>query len=228
MGVGLFGIAAANLVALLVLHRLGPSPRLSDVAGWLATARIEEVLMLGLRWTGLALAYWIALSVLVAGLASIRRGTRFGLVARRLMVPFVRHLLDRTLVLAIAIAPVAPSVPAWASPPAALPIEILPPYVPVPAGPEKDETETREPPDNPAIIPALPGVTSPAPGDTYVVVKGDNLWRIACRQVRAETGGKPTSSQIVPYWLELIELNRDRLRSGDPDLIYPGEELLLP
>jgi nucleoid-associated protein YgaU len=26
----------------------------------------------------------------------------------------------------------------------------------------------------------------------------------------------------------VIEANRDRLRSGDPDLIYPGEEIILP
>jgi hypothetical protein len=28
--------------------------------------------------------------------------------------------------------------------------------------------------------------------------------------------------------VETIEINLDFLRSGDPDLIYPGEELMLP
>jgi hypothetical protein len=28
--------------------------------------------------------------------------------------------------------------------------------------------------------------------------------------------------------LEVVEANRERLRSGDPDLIYPGETVVLP
>jgi nucleoid-associated protein YgaU len=34
---------------------------------------------------------------------------------------------------------------------------------------------------------------------------------------------------VADYWLRLVAANRDRLiRPGDPDLIQPGQTLLLP
>lgn len=64
----------------------------------------------------------------------------------------------------------------------------------------------------------------PSPPDQVVVVPGDHLWKISERHVEATMPGR----RIAPYWLEVIETNRPRLRSGDPDLIYPGEVILLP
>jgi nucleoid-associated protein YgaU len=41
--------------------------------------------------------------------------------------------------------------------------------------------------------------------------------------------GRPaTVDEVVAYWRSVIEANRERLQSGDPDLIYPGEVVLLP
>lgn len=56
---------------------------------------------------------------------------------------------------------------------------------------------------------------------TVVVERGDHLWKISARHVEP---GVP----IAPYWREVIEVNLPRLRSGDPDLIYPGEVVELP
>lgn len=64
----------------------------------------------------------------------------------------------------------------------------------------------------------------PTPPDHVVVVSGDHLWKISERHVEATSPGL----RIAPYWLEVIEENRPRLRSGDPDLIYPGEVIVLP
>ncbi len=85
---------------------------------------------------------------------------------------------------------------------------------------------------------SLPPRTEPvAPSSetsmTYVVQPGDNLWRIAHRQLgQATATGSPQGDigvlKVRAYWASLVEINRHRLRSGDPDLIYPGEELLLP
>jgi nucleoid-associated protein YgaU len=36
------------------------------------------------------------------------------------------------------------------------------------------------------------------------------------------------ADEISPYWRVVIETNREGLRSGDPDLIYPGETVVLP
>ncbi|HEV3400170.1 MAG TPA: LysM peptidoglycan-binding domain-containing protein, partial [Actinomycetes bacterium] len=63
----------------------------------------------------------------------------------------------------------------------------------------------------------------------HEVVRGDNLWSIAKEHLTARGGsGEPTNREVADYWIRVVEENRDRLRSGDPDLIYPGEEITLP
>ena len=63
---------------------------------------------------------------------------------------------------------------------------------------------------------------------TVVVEKGDHLWSISADHLEATTGKEPSAAEITPVWVEVIEANRARLRSGDPDLIYPGETVVLP
>lgn len=57
-----------------------------------------------------------------------------------------------------------------------------------------------------------------------VVEPGDHLWRISARHLDANDTGQ----RVAPYWLRVIEKNQPRLRSGDPDLIYPGEVIEMP
>jgi nucleoid-associated protein YgaU len=59
---------------------------------------------------------------------------------------------------------------------------------------------------------------------SVVVAKGDHLWKISARSL----GDHATESEIAPYWRDVIRLNTPNLRSGDPDLIYPGEVVALP
>jgi len=59
---------------------------------------------------------------------------------------------------------------------------------------------------------------------SVVVAKGDHLWRISARRL----GDDATDSEIAPYWRDVIRVNTPNLRSGDPDLIYPGEVVALP
>ncbi len=118
-------------------------------------------------------------------------------------------MIDRTvLVTATATAlTVAPAgLVAWGQEPAG----VTPPgsesvaYVPAPAG-----------------FPPMPEASPSAPAATHVVAPGDNFWRIAETHV-GENG------DVGSYWRELIAANRERLRSGDPDLIFPGEVFVLP
>ncbi|MEW6474330.1 MAG: hypothetical protein AB1679_18920 [Actinomycetota bacterium] len=76
--------------------------------------------------------------------------------------------------------------------------------------------------------PALPG---PTPTPTYVLRATDHLWSVAASQVALHTGKRLadlSSRDIAPYWVRLVDLNRRRLGSGDPDVVYPGETVLLP
>lgn len=74
---------------------------------------------------------------------------------------------------------------------------------------------------------------SEAPDDaaSYVVQPGDSLWKVAERHLANLTGRSETdvaTPELGRYWARLVDQNRGRLRSGDPDLIYPGEHLTLP
>jgi hypothetical protein len=67
--------------------------------------------------------------------------------------------------------------------------------------------------------------------EEHPVARGDNLWVIArdhLSQLRSGGSGPPTNREVADYWRKVVDANRDRLRSGDPDLIYPGEEIILP
>ena len=83
------------------------------------------------------------------------------------------------------------------------------------------------------FMPPAPAAPPPAPGAgaTHTVTGGEHLWSIAAARVAGATG-KPTvdlsPAAIAPYWLRVVELNRHRLRSGNANLVYPGEVVELP
>jgi nucleoid-associated protein YgaU len=80
--------------------------------------------------------------------------------------------------------------------------------------------------------PPRPATDPPAaptnPPIEAIVRAGDNLWSIAADQLAAQLGRPPTDAEVTPYWHQLIDANIPRLTSGDPDLIYPDENLVLP
>jgi nucleoid-associated protein YgaU len=63
---------------------------------------------------------------------------------------------------------------------------------------------------------------------TVVVERGDHFWKISARRLTDVLGRAPQSPEIGPYWREVVVANHDRIRSGDPDLIFPGEVIELP
>ena len=96
------------------------------------------------------------------------------------------------------------------------------------------------PPTNAPLVPPVVPIAPPAPatpppsptaGATHTVARGEHLWSIAARQVATATEKPPadfTPVDIAPYWLRVIEVNRPRLRSGNPNLVFPGEVVELP
>ena len=61
-------------------------------------------------------------------------------------------------------------------------------------------------------------------GSQVLVERGDHLWSISSDELDTDA----TTAEISSLWREVIAINIDRLRSGDPDLIYPGETVLVP
>ena len=63
------------------------------------------------------------------------------------------------------------------------------------------------------------------------MAEGQTLWTIARDSLAKASGGgsgEPTNREVTEYWAKVVEANQGRLESGDPDLIYPGEEIILP
>lgn len=64
--------------------------------------------------------------------------------------------------------------------------------------------------------------------DTVVVQPGDHMWKISCKRLEEVLGRDPANEEVSGYWREVVAANEGRIRSGDPNLIFPGEVLMLP
>lgn len=89
------------------------------------------------------------------------------------------------------------------------------------ADPSRSPEVGGEPQGDPASAPAAAG--------EWVVRPGDHLWGIAEEVLAEREGGEPSEATVRALWVRLIEANRDRLVDPeDPDLILPGQRLVLP
>ncbi len=230
----------APLLGVVALHGMGealPLRAIIDTQG-----EFEVAVGALLRLVGLAAGYWLTATTVIYLLATLSRVPVAVRAVHWATFPPLRRLADlvaaRTLVAAL-ILPLPQA-------------EVINPgYVPIPAGdpPSPATTTTDIPPPTtdippPTIVPLPPmaekrPLTAPPPGqppdtevsaDTMeVVVKsGDNIWDLAAARLADLLGRPPTSREVVPYWQRVIEENQSRIRSGDPDLIFPGEILILP
>lgn len=59
----------------------------------------------------------------------------------------------------------------------------------------------------------------------HIVVPGDHLWALAEQRVSDARGGSADPSEIAPYWQRILDANP---QLGDPDLIFPGDIIVLP
>ena len=86
-------------------------------------------------------------------------------------------------------------------------------------------TSTTNPGSGGPKEPNEPGSDEPTPEATKeTVAEGDSIWTMA----EANMPGEPTNQEVAEYVDQVEKTNRDRLRSGDPDLIEPGETIILP
>ncbi len=92
------------------------------------------------------------------------------------------------------------------------------PPVPTTPGPAA-EVATPPPP-----VPIIPGPAAEAAGTaTHVVVPGDSLWSIAAHRL----GAGASDAAVAAEWPRWYAANADVI-GGDPDLVLPGQELVVP
>lgn len=228
-------VAAAPWAAVGGLRRLGSQPWLrvdwSDLGTWARITPLEDAIAAGLRSVALLAAWWLALSTTLYLAALASRIPRLVAAARPFTLPAVRRIADRALAGTIAVSTLAaPLVGSTAEPidPGFLPVPAVtaPAPAPLPAAPYPPHPE-------PAAAAVPPGSPTTAGGvevrpERATVDPGDNLWLISERTLAGALGRDPSEREIASYWRLVVDENRDRLRSGDPDLIYPGEVVVLP
>jgi len=243
----LAAVLAAEVAAVVVLHRLGSLPFLQlgwrDPAGWLALTAPEDVLLAVCRVTALGCAYWLLIGTVVYTVAAALRLPGALRAVQWAALPPVRRVADRAVAVVLTTSSFAgASGGAWADTPVVPPppppvVEVMPVsdvYRPVPAGvPDAASLSDTYFQPTPPVVQAMPTPILPAqPAPvTQVVQPGDNLWSIAAARLAAETGvpvAELDDGQVAGYWQRVIEANRAGLRSGDPDLLLPGEVLVLP
>lgn len=77
-------------------------------------------------------------------------------------------------------------------------------------------------------VPSAPVHASDAVAEV-VVRPGESFWLLAERHEAHRLGRQPTEAEVGACWQELVALNRHRLAvPGDPDLLFPGQRLILP
>jgi hypothetical protein len=213
---------------------------------WLASTPPQDAVAAVLRLIATGTAWWL---LATTGLYLAARLTRVPAMVRALewTTPrAVRRLIDRAVALSV-IASLAGGTAAFAAggnPPAPVvavagrqPGTLLlpgtelgtqpqpsPEPLPVPVPPAASVPPVAPIPESSAL---REGAASPGPPDRYTVQRGDNLWTIAANHL-ADSGITRSNGRIAHYWKELIQENRRGLRSGNPDLIFPGETVTLP
>ncbi|MGH8906641.1 MAG: LysM peptidoglycan-binding domain-containing protein [Egibacteraceae bacterium] len=237
---------AAAIAILILMGRSGlQTPSVLDPAAWPAWASGRHPLDVAfalLRLVGLAGA-WYLLGVTTIGMvARLLCWGRLVRVADVLTVPWVRGLLQGALGLGLATAAVTGATigSSVGDRGAEVALEMQVRGIAVADIEQATDPATMEQqpppaiaPDVPAVAPDVPDVPAEsAPADqpgAYEVQPGDHFWSIAERALADSWGRAPSDDEIVPYWQQLIEINRgDLVDPGNPDLILPGQTFTVP
>jgi len=237
-----------ELAAVALVHRLGAQPwaqiAWADLGGWLASAGTVDALMAVLRVGALAVGWWLLATTLLTAVAGLAGADGVAARVRPLTLAAVRGAVDRCVAAGVSVTLVVPGPAAVAAqdalpPPGVGEPAVVEPHEPAsPPSPEAmaaprqggdapaRQGEPRADPRAPA-----PDTAGHAQAQVHVVAAGEHLWRIAADHLAAHRGvarAQLTPGDVASYWHALVAANADRLRSGDPDLVYPGERIRLP
>jgi hypothetical protein len=234
----------------VVLHRLADgrlaapdtlSPH--ELARWVDERGVITTAVVAARVLALLVAAYLALVSVWTIIALLARRPRLVTPIARVSPRVVRHALG----LGVATVMTLPTAnAAWATSSRDLPVLVQVDPHPTSTAPSSDAPTMRwigADPSAPSPTsssttssPTTPSTTTndnvaPTPvlaPQTWRVQPGESFWAIAAANVRAHIA-EPSEQQIARYWRELIAANIDRLAvPGDPDLIFGGQELVLP
>lgn len=231
-GLGVAAGAVAATAVLLVAGRgpLAPPPASLDGArAWLEDRGPVVAAAALVRLAALAGAGWVA--AVTATAAALRlAGAARAAAAVELALP--RRLRAAGVAAAVGVAGVAPFAAVVPAAPAAAaePVAAEPA---APGGTARLSVLPGEPADAaptsawPAPSPAPLPAPEPEEPEEWVVAPGESFWSIAEEVVAEALGREPSEDEVRRYWVALIDANRGRLVTADPDLLLPGQRLRL-
>jgi hypothetical protein len=244
---GLVLLVALEVGAVVALARLGQRPPFAVAWGalgdWLRSTDPADAVAALVRVAALAATAWLLAVTLACALLDLAAGPpgsggRVHAQVRRVTPLSVQRVVDRALLVAVVgVAAVSPPAHA-ADPPHVRDGRVAPTTVvhaPAIAG-SPTAGPTASAPIAPAATPAAIAATPPAAGISaspvsVTVAPGDDLWRLAAARLAAATNrprATVADAEIARYWVAVCEANRAVVRSGDVNLVYPGEVLVLP
>ncbi len=233
------GVETATVVVLVLLGR---RPELAVPVGhlgrWLREGDAATVVVALLRWVALLGAGWLLASTLLYLAAAVSRVPAAVRAVEWSTLPAARRAIDAACAVSVVTGMVHGVVLAPATAGAARGGRDATGVTVVRDGRAGQGEIAQLPPDTTTTVPApsapLPSAPPPLPPaahDEIVVVAGDNLWELAARHLAltsARTRAEVSDAEIAPYWARVCDTNRDRLVSGDPNLVFPGERVVLP
>jgi hypothetical protein len=243
------------LVALLRLgRRRAMAVPVHHLGAWLRDGDPATVVVALVRWIALAVVVWLLASTLLYLALTLARLPGAVRAVRWSTLPAVRRAVDAacavsaisTMAVSVVLAPAVAGATGPTDPPS---VSLVRDghgggaLGGLPADPTTSTSTTTSTPIArattlpPAVVPTSPAPATPpgphgvAATQEVVVVEGDNLWVLAARRVASSRGVAPADvpdGDVAPYWTRVCQANASRLASGDPDLVYPGERVLLP
>jgi nucleoid-associated protein YgaU len=229
------GFAVA--VGVLLASGRGPlaPPPVADldpgaIGAWVADRGTVVAAVALVRLAALAAASWMLAASTVRAAGELAGSARLVLAAERAMPPAARRVLTGIagagVVGTVLAGAAGPSTAGHAAPAPSVARMVRSGAEPQPvdgsAGSEATATMRLEP------RPETAGPPPAAVVDEWVVAPGDSFWSIAAEVVAERAGGAAGEREVAAYWRRLVAANADRVTTGDPDLIHPGQRFVLP
>jgi nucleoid-associated protein YgaU len=229
---GLVAWVAFLVAAIAFLHGAGrgplaPPPLDGRTRAWLDERDAAEATFAVVRLLALALAWYLLATTAAGVLVRLARAGRLVAFADAVSVPAVRRLVEGAIGVSLAAAALTATGeltgtghgarPAAAEAPA--PEDVVMRRLP---DEDRDEVVMRRLPDG--QVPPVAAVPA-----EWTVEPGDHLWAVAEAVLTRAWLRPPSDAEATPYWLRLIEANRDRLADREnPDLVFPGQVMVVP
>jgi hypothetical protein len=228
-------VEAAALVALVLAGRRAELRiPLRHLGPWLRDGDPATVVVALLRGVALVGAGWLLASTLLYFAAAVSRAPAAMRAVRWSTLPAARRAIDAAC--AVSVATSVMLVPAVAGAARTgrdgsdtTSVSVRDGHGGIAQLPPDSTTTTLPRPQ--AAAPTVPAPPAPGAVDSVVVASGDNLWELAAVHLAAtsaRTRPEVSDAEIAPYWVRVCEANRDRLASGDVNLVFPGERVVLP